>query len=384
MPSIADYRFHLYKDTYVVWIAGINRYIQFKEPAFHVFQEWAEGEGAEKIAAGFAERYALPKARGVRFVIDIINRLQELFQNHHSTEETFIPVELKEFDPDFHSVRHYLIGNKHFTAAYGDEYLEELFHPLLRYYETDRPALPSPFFLDIFSRDKRTLLRVNKTLRMAYSEEDAEGYQGGFNMLLINFLHNRKMDDWMGVLHASAVTDGSGALLFTASSGSGKSSLATLMMVSGYKLLSDDFVPIALTPPEICQFSTAISVKSHAFPSMKNYVPLLAEYDQETEQRSEEFEVFIPPMGETNFDLKVPARAILFVHYDRAVEFTLKRELNLDRLNDILHQLWVANNPDAASRFLEWYFTLPVYTLRYSDNDKAVAELKKLFRSEYL
>jgi hypothetical protein len=48
-------------------------------------------------------------------------------------------------------------------------------------------------------------------------------------------------------------------------------------------------------------------------------------------------------------------------------------------MNQLITQSWIAGTPEAAEVFLKWYFNLPVYSLRYSNNTKAVEGLRGLF-----
>ena len=58
------------------------------------------------------------------------------------------------------------------------------------------------------------------------------------------------------------------------------------------------------------------------------------------------------------------------------------RESNLEVMNQLIKQSWIAGTPEAAECFLDWYFELPVYTLRYSNNRKAIEGIRELFVSE--
>jgi len=60
------------------------------------------------------------------------------------------------------------------------------------------------------------------------------------------------------------------------------------------------------------------------------------------------------------------------------VDFRLTRESNLERMNAFLKQSWIANNTAAAEAFLKWYFSLPVYSLVYSDAEKLINGLNSL------
>jgi hypothetical protein len=78
-----DFRYILTEDTYVVWLAGANRFIQFKEPAFFVFEAWTKGEELVGIADKCADRYDLPPGEALRFTNEIISETEKLYSMEH-------------------------------------------------------------------------------------------------------------------------------------------------------------------------------------------------------------------------------------------------------------------------------------------------------------
>lgn len=372
---MTDFRFRIVDEMYVVWIAGINRYLQLQEPAFRVFERWAADMQKTDIAKVCTEMYDLPEKESIRFVDEITGQVQDLFNKSGTKPSSDSKEAFGAGDQEFLSEHTYQIGNQFFRFIYRDQYLKDLVHPLFSHQET-KSHLTNCTVFELWNTGNKDALLVNNTVSYEFSIEEIENFQGAVYMEILNALHGKVSSDWMGVLHASAVTDGGGAVLFTAPSGSGKSSIALLMMAEGFNILSDDFVPVAIKNPEIYHFPAGISVKKSAghflqeFISQPNIAILLA---------NNETEVYLPT-GENGLLCNVPAKAIVFVKYDPETEYELKRESNLQVMNLLIEQSWIAGTPEAAEAFLSWYFTLPVYTLRYSDNQKAVEGISGLFK----
>ena len=368
-----EYRFHIEKDTYVVWLSGINRYLQLKEPAFRVFEQWAEGHSKSNIVKLCSVQYSLPADESLRFVEEITSQVQSLFENNqpgfrNKSEENNFPL-----IPEYLSTHTYQIGNHFFRFIYRNEYLKDLFHPLFRHHETDQVHTVFTRF-ELFNEGDQDGFLVDQSATHFFSVAEIDGYQGAVFMEILNAIHHMKSTDWMGILHASAVTDGKGAIIFTAPSGSGKSSIALLMMVNGFSILSDDFVPVAMQEPEIYHFPAGISVKKTAVTFLKEYLPHLSS------GINNETEFYLPPAGKTGILASVKTKAIVFINYDPSTEYELKKEMNLEVMNDLIRQSWIAGTPEAAERFLEWYFKLPVYRLNYSDSHAAIEGIRELFR----
>jgi len=374
---VIDFRFHIEKDTYVVWLAGINRYLQLKEPAFRVFKQLAEGVHKQEIANSCSLYYSLPEDESTRFVNEITAQVHLLFDTESQESGDHSAGVAADQNSDYFSEHTYQIGNHFFRFIYRNEYLKDLFHPLFRHQEIkNHPSISGSF--ELFSDGNQDAFRVNNSEVRYFPVEEIDNFQGAVYMEILNVLHGMSLTDWMGVIHASAVTDGKSAVIFTAPSGSGKSSIALLMMANGFNILSDDFVPIAIHKPEIYHFPAGISVKKAGIAVFQKYFP---KFNTKSQSESNEGEVYLPP-AETRLLTNVPAKAIVFVNYDPVVEYDLKRESNLEVMNQLIKQSWIAGTHQAAERFLDWYFNLPVYTLRYSDNRKAVEGIRELFESE--
>lgn len=82
-------------------------------------------------------------------------------------------------------------------------------------------------------------------------------------MQLLNESYDLIDASWIGAVHASSVMSGK-AVLFTAPSGNGKSTIAALLMTQGYQVLSDDFLPLPLHQARVYPFPEGIPVKNRS------------------------------------------------------------------------------------------------------------------------
>lgn len=370
-----EFVFHKEGDTFVIWVECINRYLQLKEPAFYVFQEWAAGADIQDIAVSCIARYSLSGKESKRFVDEITGEFQALIQCGKVKPVPQSDLFDSNANTGYFSAHYYRVGNHNFKFTYRNKFLKELFHPLFLPQETTTiPTIYTSF--DLATDEVSDTFSVNGGEVRFFTFDEIDGYQGAIFMEMLNAIHNMDDSSWMGVFHASAVTDGKSAVIFTAPSGSGKTSLALLMIAGGFNLISDDFVPVALSEPEVYSFPTTISVKEGTLPLLRRYFPEIVSGSSIVGDATE---MYFAPAGEPGFLESVRAKAIVFVSYQPGAEFELKRELNLAVMNNLLKQSWVAGNSSSAQRFMKWYFSLPVYSLCYSDNEKAVEAIKQLF-----
>lgn len=403
-----EYQFYPIEEDYAVWLGEIHRFLILKEPAFFVFESYAAGHNISNIAEQCTIKYHLPETEALRFSQEIINEVEELIatSERNTSLGIYTEAELPGIAPTI--IQHCTVNGKRFNLLYGDEQIERIFSPLFSQFEihpeeidvkddiTREPGKSVEIgrgdfernkknTLAIFKQEQKYFLRVNDGELLSYPEIDFKQFHGEVYAAFLELMHNRPLHDWMGVFHASAVAREQGALIFVAGSGSGKSTTAALMMAHGYRVLSDDFLPVAMDFPEVYPLPTALSVKTNAISHLKKWFPELDPEDLNDEKNvddehpGDDYVTFLP-ISEKSINLSpVPTRAILFVRYDPDVPFSLIRESNVEMMNSFLKQSWIAQNPIAASRFLEWYFSLPVYSLVYSDTEQMVEGLNNLF-----
>jgi len=434
------------EDTYVVWLKRVHRFIQFKEPAFFVFEQCMTGTDPQVIAGYCRKRYDLPAKEAARFVREIISETKKLTKaevkvkikkeivNQNKVEaEDKIKAKAAEEKRKYyeHLCR---IGGKTILFRYGDEVMEGVFRPLFEQFELIKVKAETKAkisgetgeSIELFSRKDAWCIGINGVEVHSFPEEDWEHFHGAVYTELLNLLHGKKLEEWMGVFHAAAVVqekkgrrdegtlrrrdleterlrDGemeglrdeemeglrdeeageNQALIFLGESGAGKSTVAAILMAQGYRVLTDDFLPVGIpknavnNTPLIYPMPAAISVKKNAIPILLPWYPEMEE-EAIFAAEEEEYETYLPLSGNAGDLSPIPAKAIFFIKYDPTVDFRLTRESNLERMNAFLKQSWIANNTAAAEAFLKWYFSLPVYSLVYSDAEKLINGLNSL------
>jgi len=388
-------------NLHVTWLAGENRYILFREPAFRVFRLWMANTPEQEIIDEIAERYHIPLHKGKQFAGEIICQIRAITDKSSGPEE---PAVQTGTQPPLRQTAHeriYEITGSIIRISYGNDYIESVIHPKLQHLaiipqeaagehistfalsaaEVSSSVFSSASTISLSSSEGSYHLTTSNPATVKISFTRIEEMAGAVYLEMLNIMYGAATGEWMGVAHASAITDGEEAILFVAPSGGGKSTIAALMVGNGYELLSDDFVPIALSEPEIHQFPAGISVRKTAVPFLKEYFPILAGPVNDNPEKPSGSEIYLPFPVSSLSHQKVKAKAVIFVHYDKTAAYRLKKESNPEMMNQFLGESWIANNPEAASRFMDWYFNLQVYTLRYSNNKKVVAGIKRLFRN---
>lgn len=365
-------------DIYVTWLSEVNRYVLFREPAFRVFQLRSEDKPEQEIIDETILRYTLLPKKAKRFVNEITEQVNALLDETDKKEDLFFLTSDRENKKPSPLLRIYDIYGIIVSISYGNSFIEENIHPRLLHLSDNKENISIDYTFTLTSSQGHYILEDGKEEKSSFKL--VEELAGGLYLQLLNIIHGIPPASWMGVAHASAITDGKEAILFMAPSGGGKSTIAALMLANGFKLLSDDFVPIALNEPEVYSFPAGISVKETAIPFIKEYFPEIENLNITERPGLNKNGVFLPFPSDSLCTKNVKTKAIVFVQYDKSVDCRFKRSPNHELMEQFLVESWIANNPVAAGRFMDWFFNLEVYTLQYSDSKKAVTRIKKIFK----
>ncbi|MBL7967495.1 MAG: hypothetical protein JNK09_10885 [Prolixibacteraceae bacterium] len=369
-----NYIFRKIDQTYVVWLEKANRFMQLQEPAFFVFNAWAKGVESNQVILQCSYNYELDSRTARLFVNELISQFETLLnlqasavisQQHHE------PV--IETGGSGKIICHYQISGKNYRFCYAHPEMKSLIHSGLRYTEVFKEDFMPDHIFDLFEQGEEMGLVLDSAETGRCPLSKPEQLVGLVNLQLLNCIYSTDDSFWMGAVYASAASSGNGAILFTAPSGSGKSTFAAVLKHNGYKILTDDFSPISLKKPHIYPFPEGISVKARSVDFLASYYPALESAAQSLTEGGEE----IIPVSENAHPM--PVKAIVFLKYDPSVDLVFKKRNNLEAMDDFLKQLWLPPITGVVNSFMDWFFDIPCYSLRYSDTRKAIKSLTPLF-----
>lgn len=374
-----NYTYRQIEDTYVVWFEPANRFMRLQAPAFRVLEDWTNKLPELQIMWNCAREFKLRMGDAHRFVIEVTEQLQSLVSNYRldkivSPSGRLVPLP----DPATLSTKYYGINGQDFRFRYSHPDLEDLIHPGFVYLENHNPEDLVDHSFDLFYSGKQIILQTDGKNSWSCPDTASAQFVGLVYLQLLNCIYHSTDDQWMGAVHASAVTAGKGAILFTAPSGSGKSTFAAILMNEGYQVLSDDFSPVSLKNAKVYPFPEGISVKDRSLELLQSYFPSLGKSGESLPYDVRE--IFLP-ISNGALPAPAPVTAIVFLQYNPEVKVEFKKIPNIDAMDRFLQQLWLSPTSEVASRFMDWYFQIPCYTLNYSNTTQAIKTISKLFES---
>ncbi len=379
-PEYMEYRFREAESSYLVWLKSLNRYLQLEEPAFNVFKQFKKNQLRQEMIRAFSQKYQLPSGEAERFIGEIEEQFHILYRDYQKPKDPSIPFDTCP-QPSATPVEKWIsVADKCIRFSFGERTIEEFIFPLFTHLEIPPASKEYDLHLEIFIYKRYLYLLIDQKRASKWLTPQAPRLKGALLLEVINVIHQSSEKSWLGVIHASSVCWGEGAVLFPAQAGGGKSTLAALLMSHGCSLIADDFTPLSRENQNIYPVPGAISIKQGSMPLLKSYFPDLANAPQ-TRNLSKGVDVsFLAPSNPKPIQGKgYPVSAIVFVEYNGETECELERVNNLDVINDFLRESWLAQDSHAAEQFMKWYLDTPCYSLRYGNHQKAIESIQKLF-----
>jgi hypothetical protein len=362
--------------THLIWLERLNRFIQFEEPAFTVFNHMTGGVSTSETVKQIAEKYRIPAEKARHFVADIHQKFEQLHTSFCEPQDPSIPLSEMPGHTGSTIVKTIVVEGKRIRISFGDSTLVSRIYPMFSHLESSFSDDITQLYLEVFRREQRLYLKVNMQEGYTWGLRELHRLKGELYMQIINLIHDKVRDNWMGVIHASSVFREGQAIMFPARPGKGKSTLAALLIAHGCSLVSDDFTPLAAADGRIYPFPGSISVKPGSLPVLGPYFPELSLSFTKQNSGPHENPAWITPRsrkGMANHGLQV--RGIIFVNYDEQHGCDLVPADPLSGFNELLGESWLATDGSKAEQFMDWFFTVPCYSLNYGNSKKAVESL---------
>lgn len=362
-------------DAYILWLENGNRFLWLEEPAFFVAESYLKGIDRMSISKACKLLYKANETESLLFVNSIVNEIEASETGYQQDEVDAINDEISDdkFAPFL--VHNYLINGKILCFYYQTKLHEHYLHPLLQHLETEESSNEKIVF-ELFEFNKKVTLRIGNQVRGVWEKDEIHLLKGMAFLQIMNVAYKKNDDNWMAVIHASAVTNGEKAIVFTASPGSGKSTIAALLLQRGYTLLSDDFVSVEASTKNAFPFPAAMSVKQGSKEMLSALYPSLANNENEHYTHNQKTVSYLTFNNEAT---PAPVEEVIFIKYNPDVDFEMEELHRIDALRMLLEETWTHPSPENASSFIDWFLGLKCFRLTYSNNEKAISKITQLF-----
>ncbi|MDB3976911.1 hypothetical protein N9428_01125 [Flavobacteriaceae bacterium] len=360
-----------------MWSLKDNQYLVVESTTAHLVHKLSRGMSIEAISQDLAQQMSLPIKESIHFVTDLKNRF---IDSQPSTISTTLEGSGDVIIPgNFLVQKFYKINKLVIKASFESEEACFLIHPKFEHLEV--ASQKHDFCFKTFTHNARIFLAVEDQLIGSWPFDEIHYFQGKFSMQLIQKIHDMQEDKWLGVFHASAVSNKKSAMLFLGDSGNGKSTSLALLQAHGFDCIADDFVPVAAHNQDIYSFPAAISVKKSSLATLLALYPELddsKEYDFKTTQKIVRY---LKP-NNNDFSSHVPCKGLVFIKYTKDAPLSCKKITKVAAFQKLVPDSWLSPLQENAAIFLDWFAALDCYELTYSNNKEMVAQVSKLFKDE--
>jgi hypothetical protein len=334
------------------------------------------GISSREIAIELSEKFSIPEEKTVNFILKIENTF---FKSKAKNEIVRHRKDIKR-PKSFEYIKFYEINNVVFKVSYFSEKELAYVHPKFDHLTTDDTSYHQNEF-EIFIDYNHIFLFVDSVFIGSWNSSEIHYFQGKFSMEFIQKIHQKEEHDWLGVFHASAISDEKKSILLLGNSGNGKSTSLALLQANGFTCLADDFVPIDAEKQEVYSFPAAISIKKN---SLETLLPIYPELETSAEynfKRLNKIVRYLKP-NNTNFFAHLPCKDLVFIKYQKDAMLNCEKISKIDAFQQLIPDSWLSPKKENAQKFLDWFSTLNCYQLTYSKNEEMIISVEKIFNND--
>ncbi|CDF80654.1 conserved hypothetical protein [Formosa agariphila KMM 3901] len=285
-----------------------------------------------------------------------------------------------KIDTNYRNIsKSYKTSDHKFTIYFQTDTLLEYIHPQIAHLES-KFETKADYWFDFYEENNQIVFFKNNNFIKNYSHTGFHKLQGQFNTEFICSLYSKKEHDWLGIFHASTISNKKESIMLIGKSGSGKSTLTTILTNSGYNLIADDNTPILRNNLNTYYLPAGISVKPGAFSKIKRIVHNFDNLPQNYLKNHKGGIKYVPSLEP---EVKhVPCNTIVLVNYQPKSKALLEPIDIKTALEILIPDSWISPKPENAKAFLDWISTVTFYKLTYSNNQDVINIFSTIFDND--
>lgn len=360
-----------------LWLENANQYVVLEDQAFAVVEKLINGVLPKTIAADLETTLAVPFEEALKFVKELeAGVLKQAKKNQEKNNKDLSKVTIPD---NFKSTTTYQVNNTLLKVAFKSAVEASYIHPKFVHLEVESTDKEIDF--KVFIAEDKIYLAIHDKIKYGWTKEEVHYFQGKFSMELIQAMYHKKESEWMGVFHASAVSNKEKAVLFLGDSGNGKSTSLALLQKHGFQCMADDFVPIAAATKEVYCFPAAISIKNSSLPTLASWYPELNDTKEYHLKSLDKRVRYLPP---TYSDTKthLPCKDLVFIKYQKESALSFSKLSKEDAFRQLVPDSCLSPKKENAAIFLDWFAKVNCYQITYSNTNEILASVTKIFNDD--
>ncbi|WP_233900791.1 hypothetical protein [Tenacibaculum piscium] len=367
------------EDKSILWLQNKNQYIVVEPVVAQIITLLNNNFSNKEIAHILADKISVPEQELIDFIQKIANNiLSENKDDNNLKNEIILDVPQK-----FEYHYYYKMNTVILKVSFLSDYEKYLVHPKFAHLEVEntKDTFKETHHYKVYSTKKYISFSIDNEVINTWALDEVHYFQGKFSMKIVEHIHQKEEAEWLGVFHASAISNGKESMLFLGDSGNGKSTSLALLQANDFTCLADDFVPIDAEKKHIYSFPSAISIKKNSLPALLPIYPELETSAEYNFERLHKIVRYLIP-NNTDYQQHLPCKALVFIKYEKDSDLHISEISNLNAFEQLVPDSWLSPIAENAEKFLNWFEKLPCYQLTYSDNKKMIATVHKIFNDE--
>jgi hypothetical protein len=361
----------------VVWFSNTNQYLVLENKTAEIILKLNDGISLEEISQNLANEFHIELHDALGFV----QQIQDEIYIPNTKKQSSDLRDYTEFNlPSLTITKFYKINELVFKVEYLSEFEEYLVHPKFSHLEITETCDFNHNF-QVFTQEDVTFLIIDNEFIGSWPRKEIHYFQGKFSMYIVQYMHNKPEEDWMGIFHASGLGNNKKSLLLLGDSGNGKSTSLAILQANGLTCLADDFVPMDIEKQHVYTFPSAISIKRN---SLETLLPMYPELETTAEfhfKRLNKIVRFLPPKtNQPNYNL--PCNDLVFIKYEKESNLQFNQISKIEAFQQLIPDSWISDTINNVEVFLQWFSNANCYKLTYSNNDKMVETIKNLLNND--
>ena len=369
----------------VHWFKRTNKYLIVDtrtDQLFDLFLRFGNTSSELKSQLSDLEDFKLDESEIDALIFQLKQMVDELSSPSENPSREVSSVLEKEHA--YYSSELYAYRRSYFIINYGSEKIKNVFHPSWAHLKQEmsqtNKLTATKFTIDKSNNDLR--LFQNGKLTCSHPSNQFHYLQGKLALELINLFYKKNEEDWLASFHASAISNGSSALLLVGESGSGKSTLTAILTAKGFDLVADDMSPMLASNQEIYKFPNGISIKQGAFEAIEKIIPDFSSLPATKSLSKNVNSKFVYPENKLTDRNSYPCNTVLLVKYDSSGPNELTSVQPEIVLSELIPDSWINPQTKSAKIFLSWLKDLRYLRLSYSTNEFAINAVTELFTND--
>lgn len=378
MKKQTNFLYKTAEDKTIVWFENSNEYLILENTTADILKRLSKGISVDEIAEALSKKLSIPLGKTIDFILDLEKRIYEPKNN----KESQIINDYRDIKApkSFEFIKYYKVNNVVFKISYLSEKELSFVHPKFSHL-VNEDLIDFDYEFEVFINNNYIFLLVDKKLIGAWNNKNIHYFQGKFSMEFIQKIHQKEESEWMGVFHASAVSNEKKAILFLGDSGNGKSTSLALLQANGFTCLADDFVPMDIEKREIYSFPASISIKKSSLDTLLPIYPELETTAEYNFTRLNKIVRYLKP-NNNNYFSHLPCNDLVFIKYEKDSDLICEKISKIDAFQQLIPDSWLSPKKENAQVFLDWFDSLNCYQLTYSKNEEMIKTVSKIFNNE--